>query len=150
MGLGLLPKGFSTSGLSKLLRNCDLDREHWLITYEAVRQGFLKDSEGVKNNPLFSDLLAHKISFYRTKVPNYASVVHPGGAPEWVVRKWMDASVKPDGAAARMPADEPIPKAIEDDLARLKGTPRTQDDAVADLLDLEESHVDLDDLIYPV
>src|ERR1017187_1438482 len=148
--LGLLPKGFSTASVSKLLRTCDLDREHWLIAYEAARQGFLRDSEpAVKSNPLFSDLLAHRISFYRTKLPSYASVVHPGGAPEWVVQKWMDISVKPDGAVARMPADAPIPKAIKDDLARLKGKPKSQDDAIADLLGLGESDVDLDDLIYP-
>jgi|SRR5271165_4231515 len=56
---GLLPRGFSTASISKLLRNSDLDREHWLIGYEATRQGFLKDSEStVRSNPLFSDLLA--------------------------------------------------------------------------------------------
>ncbi len=149
--LGLIPKGFSTAGISRLLKECDLDREHWLIAYEAARQGFLKESEpAVKSNALFSDLFAHKISFYRTKLPNYASIVHPGGAPEWVVRKWMDVSVKPEGAAERMPVDAPIPKKIEDDLARLKGTPKSQDDAIAELLDLDESDVDLDDLMYPV
>jgi hypothetical protein len=104
----------------------------------------------VTSNPLFSDLLTHKISFYRTKLPNYATVVHPGGAPEWVVRKWMDVSVRPEGATERMPADAPIPGAIAGDLARLKSVPTTQDDAIANLLDLGEDEVALEDLIYPV
>jgi hypothetical protein len=53
----LIPQGFSTASISRLLKNCDLDREHWLIAYEAVRQGFLKDSESaVKANPLFAEL----------------------------------------------------------------------------------------------
>jgi len=61
--MGLLPKGFSTSHISKELKNCELDREHWLIAYEVVRQGFLKDSEpAVKGNPLFSELLKHRIT----------------------------------------------------------------------------------------
>jgi hypothetical protein len=39
--MGLLPKGFSTANISKALKNIDLDREHWFIAYEPVRQGFL-------------------------------------------------------------------------------------------------------------
>ena len=52
--------------------------------------------------------------------------------------------------AARIPPHAPIPQTIEADLARLKSTPKSQDDAIVDLLDLEESEVDLDDLTYPV
>jgi len=154
--LGLLPKGFGTANISKALKNADLDREHWLIAYEAVRQGFLNDSEpAVTGNPLFSDLLKHRVTFYRTRLPAYASVVHPGGAPEWVVRKWMDVSVTPETAAERMPANAPIPKSIEEDLRRLRSSPSTEDDAVAGLLglfggDLAPDVDDLvDDLIYP-
>ncbi len=154
--MGLLPKGFSTANISKALKNIDLDREHWLIAYEAVRQGFLNDSEpAVAANPLFSDLLKHKVTFYRTKLPAYASVVHPGGAPEWVVRKWMDVSVTPEPAAERMPAGAPIPKSIEEDLHKLKSRPSTEDEAVTGLLDLlgDDITVDVndlvDDLTYP-
>jgi len=151
--LGLLPKGFNTAHISKVLKNADLDREHWLIAYEALRQGFLNDSEpAVTSNPLFSELLKHRVTFYRTKLPAYASVVHPGGAPEWVVRKWMDVSIKPDTAAARMPTSAPIPKAIEEDLGRLRSSPSTDDEAVAGLLDLfgEELAADVDEVIYPM
>ena len=150
---GLLPNGFSTAHISKVLKNADLDREHWLIAYEAVRQGFLRDSEhSVTSNPLFSDLMAHKVTFYRTKLPAYAGVVHPGGAPDWVVRKWMDTSIKPGTADARMPVGAPIPKLIKDDLARLKSSPSSDDEAVAGLLDLfgDDFEADLDDMIYPV
>ena len=93
---GLLPKGSTSTGISKLLKNCDLDRENWLFSYEALRQGFLTDSQpAVAGNPLFSEMHKYKVTFYRTKLPSYASVVHPGGAPDWVVRKWMDLSLPP-------------------------------------------------------
>ncbi len=42
--LGLLPKGFSTTKLARLLKTIDLEGEHWLLGYEAFRQGFLPDS----------------------------------------------------------------------------------------------------------
>jgi hypothetical protein len=151
--VGLLLNGFSTAHISKVLKNADVDRQHWLIVYEAVRQGFLKDSEhSVTNNRLFSDLMAHRVTFYRTKLPTYASVVHPGGAPDWVVRKWMGVSIRPDIADARMPVDAPIPELIKDDLARLMSSPSTDDEAVAGLLDLlgDDVETDLDDMIYPL
>jgi hypothetical protein len=61
----------------------------------------------------------------------------------------MDLSVKPEGATERMPADAPIPEAIKGDLARLKSAPKSQDNAIADLMDLGEAEL-LDDLIYPL
>jgi len=33
--LGLLPSGFARANISKALKGIDLDREHWLIAYEA-------------------------------------------------------------------------------------------------------------------
>ena len=111
------------------------------------------DSEpAVTANGLFAKLLTHKVTFYRTKLPAYASVVHPGGAPEWVVHKWMDVSVKPETAAGRIPPGAPIPKAIEADLSRLKSPPTTEDEAIAGLLDIfgDEFAAELDDLIYPL
>jgi len=62
----------------------------------------------------------------------------------------MDQSVRPDRAAERRATGTPIPKAIEQDLARLKRRPKSQDDAVADLLELEDGLIELDDLMYPV
>jgi hypothetical protein len=150
---GLLPKGFGTAHISKVLKNADMDREHWLIAYEAVRQGFSNDSKpAVTSNSMFSDLLNRKVTFYRTRLPAYASVVHPGGAPDWVVSKWMDLSVRPGAPSAPMPAGAPVPKPIEDDLKRLKSSPSSDRDAVVGLLDLfgEEFAANLDELSYPI
>ena len=148
--VGLLPRGFNPANFSKHLKNADLDREHWLFAYEAARQGFLNDSNpAVAANPLFAELLRYNVTFYRTKLPSYASVVHPGGAPEWLVRKWMGVTVKPETPAASMPSSAPIPKPIEDDLRTLKTTPSTEDEAVTSLLDIldEELIPDIDDLL---
>ncbi|MGE3578819.1 MAG: RNA-directed DNA polymerase [Vicinamibacterales bacterium] len=88
---GLLPRGFSTKAFSRLLKEVDLDGTHWLLGYEAARHGFLSDSlPAVRSNGLFSDLLAHRITFYRRRLPRYAAVIHPGGAPSWLVGLWLD------------------------------------------------------------
>ena len=139
--LGLLPKGFTTSHISKTLKNVELDREHWLIGYEAVRQGFLNDSEQAVNaNPLFSDFLKNKVSFYRNHLPKYASVVHSGGAPQWVVRKWIESSLKVEATRPGMLPGDAIPKQIADDLARWRAllADASAEEAVAGLLDLPE------------
>ena len=52
--VGLLP-GFDSKKISKALKTTDLDGEHWLVSYEALRQGFLHDSKpAVLANPLFA------------------------------------------------------------------------------------------------
>jgi hypothetical protein len=38
---GLLPSGFSSSHIEKRIKDADLDREHWLLSYETARHGFL-------------------------------------------------------------------------------------------------------------
>jgi hypothetical protein len=88
--VGLLPKGFSDKHIGRALKNADLDREHWLLAYETVRHNFLTVSAAaVKANALFSELLKRKVTFYRTALPAYESIVHHGGAPEWIVRKLL-------------------------------------------------------------
>jgi hypothetical protein len=147
---GLMPKGFTTSKISRLLKGVDLNGNHWLLGYEAVRQGFLKGSlAAVRANPLFSDLLRHRVTFYRVQLPPYASVIHPGGAPEWVVTTWLDIlqdRIKPfrrDWSPQAMP----ILQAIQHDLARLPTAERSRDDTVTDLLDVfEESAFPLIDV----
>ncbi len=142
---GLLPKGFTTCGVSTLLNDADLDREHWLIAYEAVRHNFLKDSApAIKDNALFRDLLNDRVTFYRVKLPPYASIVHPGGAPEWVVKRWMDTSVKPEKATGHSPTGAPIPQPIQEDLAKLKQAPATEDDAIAGLLGILDEKLQLE------
>jgi hypothetical protein len=117
---GLLPHGFSAAKIQKMIKGADLNREHWLIAYEALRQGFLTDSKGaIKSNSLFSELLARKVTFYRTKLPSYAALIHPGGAPDWLIRRWMDVSTKAsrkDKRAKGGPSLAPVPKLIRGDL----------------------------------
>jgi len=53
-----------------------LDEEYWR-SYESVRQGVRTVCENmVGSNQLFADMLALKITFYRQKLPAYASVIH--------------------------------------------------------------------------
>jgi hypothetical protein len=137
---GLLPKGFNKKRLIRALKDADLDRDHWLIAYESVRHGFLKVCmPAVKSSPFFSNLLKHRVTFYRTTLPSYASVIHPGGAPEWVVRKWMSylTGKAPSGAgpSAQRPEETPVLKLIGEDLAKISHTPSSSDDAVTTLMD---------------
>ena len=134
---GLLPSGFTTGPMSKTLKNADLDREHWLLAYETVRQGFLMNCAAlVSGNPLFADLLATGVSFYRRKLPPYASVIHPGGAPEWSVGLWF---VSPSAEAVSGVSAEASKTelTIRGDLARLRRDRlRSYAETVEDLLDI--------------
>jgi len=135
---GLLSAGFNTKSISKLIKTADLDREHWLIAYESVRQGFLNDGEAaVKNNKLFADLLLHGVSFYRLKLPPYALFLHPNGAPDWVRGLWIDLLRNPARAHEReeKKAEEPsVLGVIEKDLSRLKRPGGRLDEALEGLM----------------
>jgi hypothetical protein len=152
---GLLPSGFNNEKLSSILKGSDLDREHWLLAYETVRQGFLKDNGlAVKNNPLFGDMLANEISFYRTQLPPYALVVHPGGAPDWLVRNWLDLLRNPKRADERREKKEEYPsvlEVIEKDLDRLKQPELSRDEMLESLMavETEEPQLEMDDS-YPM
>ncbi|HXD89784.1 MAG TPA: hypothetical protein VNU00_01905, partial [Candidatus Binataceae bacterium] len=110
---GLLPAGFSEPEVSRTLRATgELDKEHWLIAYESVRQGFMNTCElAVKGNSLFSDLLNRQITFYRRKLPPYALVLYPGGAPNWTRAKWVTEDDEPQHT--------PIIELVKSDLAKL-------------------------------
>ena len=80
------------------------------------------------------------MSFYRTKLPRYAAVIHPGGAPDWVVKKWMLALTGKSGRTtpqqvAEMVEETPVVKLIGQDLSRIGEQPSSADDVVASLLD---------------
>jgi hypothetical protein len=148
---GLLPKGFKKNRISNALKNADLDREHWLIAYESVRHGFLTVCSGaVKSNPFFSELLKHGVTFYRKSLPPYATVIHPGGAPEWMVRQWVAVL-----AGAPTDADEegeketapPIPllELMNVDFARVREGAETPEDAVFGLIGGAAEEEDLED-----
>lgn len=143
---GLLPKGFTTSRISKVVKEADLDREHWLITYESVRHGFLGVSaRAVKKNPLFSDLLKRKVTFYRASLPPYAFVIQPGGAPEWVVQRWI-ALLRGEAVPTVGPAEReesPVLALIREDLGSVGREPSSADDAVVRLLDRLAGETDI-------
>jgi Reverse transcriptase (RNA-dependent DNA polymerase) len=132
---GLLPRGFTTSKISRALRSAELDGDHWLVAYEAVRHGFLNDSAAaVASNQLFSDLLACNVTFYRTKLPSYASIIHPGGAPEWLVRLWLDVL---EGRRERDEGTDTIEllRLIAKDLSKLTKAASSHEESVVNLLD---------------
>lgn len=135
--LNLLRSGFTVDPTRKRLKNADLDRDHWLLCYESVRQGFLTEAvNAVNSNALFADMLSKKVTFYRTKLPAYAIVVHSGGAPVWVVRKWLNFLRKPLSPETKRPAAETFAK-VERDVAELPSVPSTADETVEALLEVE-------------
>jgi hypothetical protein len=136
---GLLPSGFSSSHIEKRIKDADLDREHWLLSYETARHGFLNASlPAVSKHPLFADLLAKKVSFYRTRLPLYASVVHPGGAPERTVRVWLNLLKKPPtGEGPPTRPEGQVFALLEHDVARLPPIPATVDETRESLIDIE-------------
>jgi hypothetical protein len=144
--LGLLPKGFTTRRLSRLLKGVDLEGEHWLLGYEAFRQGFLTDSEpAVKANPLFMDLYSSNVTFYRRQLPLYASIIHPGGAPEWVVASWIRfLQLKRITREAQTEFETrplPIIELIKTDFEQVPEKDVSVDDAISELLDLFEPKI---------
>jgi hypothetical protein len=73
----------------KPLQTTDLDREHWLLACESARHTFLTISrKAVKKNPLFAEMLANGITFYRWSIEKKELILHFGGAPPSVVSNW--------------------------------------------------------------
>jgi len=148
---GLLPKGFKNKEIVKGLKDADLDREHWLIAYETVRHDLLSVcTKAVYANPLFSEFLRHRVTFYRTRLPAYAMTLHPGGAPGWVVKSWV-ALLEGESERVRVQREEslsvlPILKLIHDDLEKTRGKHVSPDDAVASLMELFDTGADVSEL----
>jgi len=155
--ISLLPKGFAISQISKLIKQSDLDREHWLLCYESLRQGFLNDAKTmVASNSLFNDFLQKKVSFYRTTLPSYAGVIHPGGAPNWLLRLWIeklqiDLGLAQPGTGRDTSKSAVIPSAIENDIRRLGTAARSDDDPLVAFLSLLDAQpLAATDITYPV
>jgi hypothetical protein len=94
----------------------------------------------VKSNPFFSDLLKNKVTFYRKAVPPYGMLIHPGGAPSWVVRRWLallagDAQSGNEEAEKNDVAQLPLIRLIGKDFAKVKEPAQTPDDAAIELLE---------------
>lgn len=135
--IGLLPKGFSKGKIADALRQIDLDGEHWLLGYEALRHGFMSETaSAVRANSLFSDLLDSSVTFYRLRLPPYASVVHQGGAPEWIVSAWLDSlsGRRPPVREEWSPERMPMLRIIGESLARLPEASRSKDETILSLL----------------
>lgn len=134
--------------------NFDLDGPNWLVSYESARHGFLRHAgRAVKGNPLFADLLAKKVTFYRMQLPRYAAIIHPGGAPEWALRSWVRSLLSGEVGEAHgqapkggMPQTSEFFRRLSEDIRHLGGEGATHDDVVDDLLDLL-SPKDFQDLI---
>jgi hypothetical protein len=118
------------SQIENALQGEDCDGDHWLLLYEGARQGYLSNSfkAMVSKNLLMGQLLSSKVAFYRTQMPAYAMLLHPGGAPEWVIKAWVKGGSPPT-------ATPPMPEEIAADLAKLATRAKTPMDLVRDLLD---------------
>jgi hypothetical protein len=125
--VGLLPN-LNVRRIERALAKEACEGAHWLAMYEGVRQGFLKNvAPVVQSDKFFAALLAAKVSFYRTQLPPYALLIHPGGAPDGVVRVWIKG-----GAQAR----KTRPAAMGADVAKLsKPAQLSGDDIVRSLLE---------------
>ena len=140
---GLLPSGFSKKRVESFLATATLDGPHWLVAYESVRHGFSTVCEAlVRSNSLFADLLAKKVSFYRQHMPPYASVIHQGGAPEWVVARWLDILTGKSEATAserKAQAGTPVVTMLKADVPAAGVTAdKSAPDAVSSLLDIAQ------------
>jgi len=136
--LGLLP-GFSTKVVTQMLQRSSCDGEHWLLLYESVRQNFLPSlRQVVTSNPLFSNLLARGVSFYRKTLPHYALLVHPGGAPEWVVTAWLKAARV--AAEADVTPGDPVVQMLSEDVGQVGTTGKTFSDILRELIDNLTEH----------
>jgi hypothetical protein len=141
---GLLPKNFASRALAEASKHCDLDGPDWLLLYEAHRQNFLPiKPTALSAHPLFTDLLAKSVAFYRRKVPAYAAVIHPGGAPEWIVARWLTElrappPPQPSGPPGAKPS-EPMPVVVQiaTDIKRLADLVGSNEELVARLLDID-------------
>src|SRR5262249_59467961 len=89
-------------------------------------------------NPLFAEMLARKITFYRQKMPAYASVIHQGGAPEWVVARWLDVvagRIQPSVEEAKAQEKIAVVTMLREAVPSAVKADETPQEAVATLLD---------------
>ena len=134
---GLIPRGFALGRIRRRVKEVDLDGEHWLLGYEALRHGFLAESQtAVGSNPLFNDFLQRGVTFYRTQLPAYAAVVHPGGAPPWILSLWLDLvrGTKRRPGELQAAQQQPAYRAVAEGVGELAAPPMSLADTMAALL----------------
>ena len=136
---GLLNRGFSKARIKQFLRSLALDGEHWLLGYESVRQGFDNTLRArVEKHALFGVMLDKEVTFYRRRLPPYAAVLHSGGGPQWVIRKWLRSLEKGAAVAEESVKAVPMLKDVGEDLESLAERKRSPDETILDLLDVLE------------
>ena len=149
----LLPRGFSVRRINAKLKSADLDRDHWLIAYESVRQGFSVASESnVKRNKLFADLLARGVTFYRPSLPVYALVVHPGGVPETFLQRMADRLRHPGPTRGKGVETTRVFELMREHATKV-GARESDEELIAALLDIFEPEAfpaDVGDETYSV
>jgi len=121
--LGLLP-AFDVRKVLRALGGESCDGEHWLAIYEGVRLGYLPGlSQRVQANALMGALLSAKVLFYRTQLRPYAMLLHPGGAPPWMVDGWVKSLRRRRKKGARV---LPVERLLETDFRSADATLRTE------------------------
>jgi len=116
--LTLLP-GLKKQEIEKALVDETCDGPHWLALYESVAHGYFPNLEPtVKGNQFMAALLSAKVHFYRSRLPVYSMLIHPGGAPPWVLAAW--AKGIPEGSSAPS-----VPAVIGADLAKITKKDKT-------------------------
>jgi hypothetical protein len=129
---GLFPGGFAKTRLLKELAQADPNEEHWLGAYECVRQGQATNSL-VSKHPVYGEMLRRNVAFYRTTLPPYASLLHPGGAPEWAINALLSAAAKKPTKQTEFVADSPVVALLEPDLSKIDASNQTFENLVAKL-----------------
>jgi hypothetical protein len=140
--VGLLPQGFTSKRMAAQLTTADLDGEHWLLAYEALRQGFLKESEPVvSGNRLFAAMLARQVTFYRRALPSYAAVIHPGGAADWLMALWIDAMRDPKRESQRAWLAKRVPlfELMRADLERAQAGDVSREEVLMRLVGMQQA-----------
>lgn len=79
----LIPKGLNTALWKSVLNKENLYSEHWLLAYEAKRNGWLKTADNyLDDDPFFSILKKKKVKFYKeNKTINTTKVKVASNAP---------------------------------------------------------------------
>lgn len=129
---GLFVGGFSKARLVRELAQADPEGDHWLAAYEMVRQGHITNSL-LTGHPVFGAMLRQNVPFYRTDLPTYASLLHPGGAPEWATTALLSAAANKPTPAAEFVAESPVVSLLANDLRKVDVTGKTFDEIVAQL-----------------
>ncbi len=160
---GLLSSSFKSRHLANARKNPDLDGEDWLLHYEAHRHRWAEIPKAkLHAHGPFGKMLAKRIGFYRERLPEYASLIHAGSAPEWLARRWLAPRPvsTPPITPPTLPTPSPVPPipppavtshvgaAVAQDIAKL-GLPKlppANDIAAALVRKLEPPEFDEDEV----